>query len=127
MKYTILPDTSFLLQLEKVDVFTALEDAMQDPHEIVIIEPVLGELELLAKSGKKAEKMIAKVVIELIKRKGLKIKRGFSTDRHVDDLLTELSSGDVLVATQDKGLKQRIQTKGNQIITLRQRKYVVMD
>ena len=100
---------------------------MQDPHEIVIIEPVLGELELLAKSGKKAEKMIAKVVIELIKRKGLKIKRGFTTDRHVDDLLTELSSGDVLVATQDKGLKQRIQTKGNQIITLRQRKYVVMD
>lgn len=113
----IVLDTDFLLSsIEfKVDIFTELKRICNFPYQIAILDKTLEELE---------NKKNSKLALSLIKSKNLNIittKR----DKIVDDLLLEQKN--IIVATQDKELKEKLKKRKLPVITIRQKKYLIME
>jgi len=118
MKRVIL-DTNFLLAIGQfgIDVFSELERICDFPYKVCILDKTIDELNKVAKSGGK-EKSASKLALSIIKEKAEIIKTG---DGYVDDILVQLADEDNIIATQDKGLKDRIKAR---IITIKQKKYL---
>ncbi len=112
----IILDTDFLLTTIKfrVDIFSEFKRICDFPYTLYILDKTLEELK-----GKKEENLI----ISLIKNKVKKVKT--KKDKSVDDLLMELKENFIL-ATQDKELKKRAKKKNLKLITIRQKKYLIM-
>ena len=112
----IILDTDFLLATIKfkVSIFSEFKRICDFPYTLCILDKTLEELK-----GKKEENL----VIGLIKNKVKKIKT--KKDKSVDDLLMELKENFIL-ATQDKELKKRAKKKNLKLITIRQKKYLIM-
>lgn len=113
----IVLDTDFLLSsIEfKVDIFTELKRICNFPYQIAVLDKTLEELE-----NKKNSKL-ALNLIEKNKVKAITTKK----DKIVDDLLLEQNN--IIVATQDKALKEKLKKRRLPIITIRQKKYLVME
>ncbi len=111
----ILLDTSFLLTAirYKVDIFNKLKG-----HNLIVLDGIKKELENLIKR-KKRGKLEAKIVLELLKRKKIKIKK--AKKKIVDDAI--VAEKNMAVATQDKELKSRL--KERKIITIRQKRLLI--
>jgi uncharacterized protein len=114
MKKIVL-DTDFIIKcLEwKINVKEELRKICDFNFEVCILDRTLDELK-----GKKAEQLALEFIKEL---KIIKTKR----DKSVDELVMNLK--DVVVATQDKELKEKLKKGGFQVITIRQRKYLIQD
>lgn len=117
----ILLDTNFLIASIKfkIDIFLELKG-----NELFVTEPVLDELaEIATKKGR--DSSAAKISLELIERKDLKI---LQTDEKEADLsLLEYGNKGYAVATQDKKLREKLMKAGAKIIYIRQRKYVFLE
>ena len=111
MKRIVL-DTDFILEALKnrIDVKVELARIMDYNYEICVLDRTLDELK-----GKKGEKL-ARTFIE-----SLKIIET-SRDKSVDELLFGLN--DIIVATQDRGLKEKLKNRDIAIITIRQKKFL---
>lgn len=126
---TIYLDTNFLLipAQFKVDIYSELERIIDFPHKVTILDKSLDEIRKIIREQKGKNKDAAKLALQLIehkiKQKSLNITT-FSKDLNVDDILVELANKEVIVATQDKELKKRVEEKGGRIITLRDKKYL---
>lgn len=127
-KKRIFLDTNFLLvPLQfKVDIYSELARIMNEPYSLHVLQSTLDEIGIIIeRRGKNA--LIAKIAKTILeKQKGLNIE-GFSKDYNVDDALVMLADADTIIATQDKELKARIKKKGAKIITLRQKKYLILE
>jgi len=125
MKKKVILDTNFLLLPGQfmIDIFTQIEEIMQYPFELCIIDKTLKELKLVLETGNTRDKRAAKMALLLIKQKGLKTLHSFS-QKGVDDLIVAKAGPNVYVATQDKELKQRLKEKSIKIVTLKQKKYI---
>src|SRR3989344_8018120 len=106
MKRIVL-DTDFILEALKnrIDVKVELARIMDYNYEICVLDRTIDELK-----GKKGEKL-ARTFIE-----SLKIIET-SRDKSVDELLFGLN--DIIVATQDRGLKEKLKNRDIAIITIR--------
>ncbi len=130
-KTQIILDTNFLLIPgdKGVDIFSEIERIMSEPYELCVLDKTVEELNsLVEKSSKKKEGFNAKLGIILLKQKNLKTLKSFSgeyADRAIFDY-AEKNSEKVIVATQDKGLKDRLEKIPVRIIQLRQEKYLVL-
>lgn len=113
----IVLDTDFLLSsIEfKVDIFTELERICNFPYQLAILDKTMDELK---------DKKNSKLALSLIKSKNLNIITT-KKDKIVDDLLLEQNN--IIVATQDKALKEKLKKRKLPIITIRQKKYLVME
>ncbi|MEK6940353.1 MAG: hypothetical protein AABW49_00435 [Nanoarchaeota archaeon] len=112
----IILDTNILLQ-DKVDVLREIEKICDFRYELFILEKTLEELE---------NKKGSKFAFELVSRNSIKIIRT-NKKISVDELLLEMAEKEkFIVATQDKNLKQRLIKKGITIITIRQKKYMII-
>ena len=123
MRQVIL-DTNFLLipGQFKIDIFEELQCRLDFPFELCIVEETLFELDKIIEKDKNKHKIAAEIAKSLIKAKHLKILS--SEGKIVDDRLVKLSkNSDVVVATQDKELRKRL--NGPKIL-LRQKKYIQM-
>ena len=111
MKRIVL-DTDFILEALKnrIDVKVELARIMDYNYEICVLDRTLDELK-----GKKGEKL-ARTFIE-----SLKIIET-SRDKSVDELLFGLN--DIIVATQDRELKEKLKNRDIAIITIRQKKFL---
>ena len=111
MKRVVL-DTDFILEALKnrIDVKVELARIMDYNYEICVLDRTLDELK-----GKKGEKL-ARTFIE-----GLKIIVT-TRDNIVDELLFGLE--DIIVATQDRGLKEKLKNRDIAVITIRQKKFL---
>ena len=111
MKRVVL-DTDFILEALKnrIDVKVELARIMDYNYEICVLDRTLDELK-----GKKGEKL-ARTFIE-----GLKIIVT-TRDNIVDELLFGLE--DIIVATQDRGLKEKLKNRNIAVITIRQKKFL---
>ncbi|MFH1400240.1 MAG: PIN domain-containing protein [Nanoarchaeota archaeon] len=107
-----------------VDIFAELDRIMMHPFEVVVLQSSLDELAALAEEGKVVDRKAAKLALQLVQRKPLKIAQG-SSALYVDDQIVEMAGKDVLVATVDSALKARVRRKGASVITLKQKKYLV--
>jgi rRNA-processing protein FCF1 len=114
----ILLDTSFILTAlkYKIDIESELRKIMDEKFTVYYIDKTIKELE-----GKPLEKL-AKDILKKINAKKIITKE----DKNVDSLLITHSTANknILVATQDKRLKEKLKKRNVGLITIRQRKYL---
>lgn len=109
----ILLDTNFLVDMVRFRVdLNEIENILEEPYELSTLDLVIDEL-------KKIKSKDAKVALELIKLKGIKVLKSKKTD--VDDAIVALADKSTIVATNDIELRKRLKTK---TIYLRARKYL---
>jgi len=111
-KKTIVLDTNFLRECikNKIHIEEELDRICHYPYTIKITEATIRELEQQMPHPE------AKLALAITK----KYER-IEGEGGADDILAEISSQDVIIATQDKELKKRL--KGPKIV-LRQKKYL---
>jgi rRNA-processing protein FCF1 len=125
---TIILDTNFLLIPGnlRIDIFSEIYRIMEEPYQLSIIDMALDELNNIIDQQQGRHKMAAKLALQLIKRKKIKIiktKRLYmkmnSKTGIADDTILNISDDKIIVATQDKGLRQKLAEKGVKTILLR--------
>ncbi|NJL44292.1 MAG: hypothetical protein HC945_03200 [Nitrosarchaeum sp.] len=124
---TIILDTNFLLVPGQVslDIFEEIQRIMDEPYELAVLQGTLTELTTLSTTGKQIDQRAARLALQLIKHKALKIIPG-SEAGYVDDLLVEKAQQNVVVATMDAALRRRILAKGSAIIGVRQKTHLYL-
>lgn len=124
----IIIDTNFLLipaEL-KVDIFAEIKRVIPQNHDLYILDATINELEKIKAEQKRKTREYATIALSLIKQKHLKIIPTFN-NHNVDDKIVSIVDKNYIVATQDKGLKKRIKSKGVSVIILKQKKYLDLE
>ena len=133
-KVSIVLDTNFLLipGQFKVDIFRELERIMDAPYTLQVLDATVDELKELAgkKGAKGRDKDAAKLALKLVQAKTetQNINMVTSAEPYVDQAILTMAKEDkkLVVATQDQELKRLLKKAGTKIITLRQKKYLIM-
>ena len=115
---TVLLDTNFLLIPGKhhVDIFEEIQRILYEQYELAVVAGTQEEIMKLAEKQDK-DSRAASLALQLIKTKDIKTINAHKIFKEVDDFLIEVASkGNVIVATQDKELKKKLNCP---IITLR--------
>jgi rRNA-processing protein FCF1 len=118
----IIIDTNALMAIAemKIDIFSEIERVCDFRHDIFVLEGTITELEKIQKDQKMKFRRAAKLAVDILTKKKIKI---IQYPGSVDDVLTELSKKDCLVLTQDKELKTRL---AKPYLTIRQGKRIVV-
>lgn len=115
MKIIIL-DTDFIINAIKnhIDTEHSIKELFMDKVEISYIDKTIDELK------NKPLEVLAKKYLERFK------KITTNKDKSVDNLILELieTKRGIVVATQDKLLKEKLKKRKIQTITIRQQKYI---
>ncbi len=122
----IILDTNFLLAVFelKIDIFAEIDRVCDFPYKLYILDRTLDEVENLIKTPLLSKKLLAKAALQLIKAKNIPTLETKDL-RPVDDILVDLEG--YYVATVDMELKRRLRKKGRKILTIRQKKYVILE
>ncbi len=122
----IVLDTNFLLTVYelRLDIFEEIFRVIPSKYEIYVLSGTIKELEKLINSPLLSKKQAAKIALELIKIKNINILK-ISESQLVDDTLVDLNG--YIIATIDTELKRRLKQKGTRILTIRQKKYLVLE
>lgn len=123
----ILIDTNFLLipAQFKVDIFSEIERICSFNYKLFILDKTMEELKSIIENQKGKNKAAAKLALKLIaikKINTLKTEKNIHTDT---EIIITAKKG-FIVATQDQDLKRRLREKNISIITLRQKKYLIL-
>ncbi len=129
----ILLDTNFcMIPFQfKVDIFTEIKRIVDGNYVVCVLDKTIDELNELVKIGKGKNKINAKLALQLLNKKKVKIIKTKS-EKYVDDLIVDLVGDDWIVCTQDIGLRKRLKIKNNKekknvkIIIMRQKKYLII-
>ena len=122
----IILDTNFLLAVFelKIDIFAEIDKTYTTPYKLYILDRTLDEVENLIKTPLLSKKLRAKAVLKLIEAKH--IPTIITKDsRSVDDILVDMEG--YTIATADKELKERLKKKGRKIISIRQKKHIIVE
>jgi uncharacterized protein len=122
MLHRVVLDTNFVMIPGQfgVDIFEEL-GKLDFPYELCVVSGTLVELREIIEKVKNRDRIAARIGLELIERRGIKV---LESTGPVDDTLVSLSGEPgVLIATQDAGLRRRI--KGQKLV-LRQKRYICM-
>jgi len=147
----IILDTNFLLIPGnfKVDIFSEIEKIVNFKYELIILDKSLEELNNIILKPKKAvkgaDKGAVKVAFSLIENLRNNGKLNILPSKgHVDDDIVGLASREksieggkgtynnaykpeIMVATQDQGLKRRLREMGIRRIVLKKKKYLAIE
>jgi len=117
----VILDTNFLIDCIrfKIDIGSELIG-----NEMFVLESIVFEIEKITKRGTK-ESSLAKIALDYIKRKGLKVLK--SKEKNTDLSLLKYSKKGYAIATQDRILKNKLKKAGGKVIYIRQKKYVVFE
>ena len=127
MKRIIL-DTNFLLipSQFKVHIFEEIKRICHFKYKLVIIKETLDELKKIKKSGKQRHKMAASIALSLIQSHGIETV-SLGTGNYADDILVKYAKPKTdIIATQDLALKRKLKARRIPLITLRQKKYLIL-
>lgn len=123
----ILIDTNFLLipAQFKVDIFSEIERICIFNYKLFILDKTIEELEGIVRNQKGKNKAAAKLALKLI---AIKKITTLKTEKniHTDTEIINTAKKDFIVATQDQDLKRRLRDKNISMITLRQKKYLIL-
>lgn len=132
MKKIVYLDTNFLTIPFNfgVDIIEQTKDLIDFEVEFHIVHNTIYELENVASKAKGSEKKAAKMALSwvesLSKQKALKIDN-CPSNLLVDDILVDIATtSNVIIATQDKALCDRIKELGRQVIRLRQKSKLIL-
>ena len=123
-KARVIFDTNFLMLpgSKALDVFSGVEQVMDEPFRMCIMQHSLDELQQLLK-GKRKDSFNAKLGFILAKQKGLKALS--SSQRLADDAIVDVTDDRTYVATLDRDLQKRVKNKGGRIISVRQNQVIL--
>ncbi len=113
---TILLDTSFILTAleHRIDIIGEIHRLVDSNVKIMIIDKTLREF-----NGKEMEG----VALQYIKQNNIQ-SIATDEDKNVDSLLLSHATPEMMVATQDKGLKEKLKKRRIGVITIRQQRYL---
>ncbi len=117
----IILDTNFLIDCIRFKI--DLESELRG-NELFVLDSIIFEIEKITKRGTK-ESSLAKLALDYIKRKHLKILK--PKEKNTDLSLLNYSKKGYAMATQDKVLKNKIKKAGGKLIFIRQKRYVVFE
>lgn len=122
MKKIIL-DTNFLTipYQFNVDIFEEIDRIMEEDYELITLDKVVEELKRM-KRGKDA--IAARIGLELIKKKNIKVIK--TDEKKVDNAIVKLANKGMIVATNDKVLREKIKNKNVKVLYLRSKKHLEM-
>ncbi|MBW2992972.1 nucleotide-binding protein [Candidatus Woesearchaeota archaeon] len=122
----IILDTNILMipGQFKIDVFSEIRRVCDFSYHVYIVDKSVDELKKLA-SGKSRHAKAAKLGLSLMRAKGVGVIQT-NEQGHTDDLIVSIVQKGDIVATQDMHLKRRVRGKGADIITMRQKKRLVL-
>lgn len=102
----IIFDTNFLIDCFKfkVEFLKEIEEKIEKPFQLFILEPNLKELEKIAKTKKKEAKY-AKLALEFVKNN---CKLIATEEKSADQAILSISDKDTFVATNDKKLRKSL-------------------
>jgi rRNA-processing protein FCF1 len=125
MKKVIL-DTNFLMSILqlKIDIFEGIFNCLMENVEYYIIDKTKNELEKLIKTSKLSDSQAAKFGLKVLESKPIKVIKT-TENKCVDDLILDQTG--YVVATVDKELKQKLKNKKIRILTIKQKKYIVLE
>jgi len=122
--YKIVPDTNFLIYVfkHKINFDYEIERALNAKFEIVILSPIKEELEKLLKNGDLKGKEKLAVNLALAKIKNYKL---INCSGYADDAILNYAkeNSNVIVATNDKELKEKLIENNIPVMVVRQKKY----
>lgn len=131
-KKIVLLDTNFLLipAQFRVDVFAELKRLCDFNYEVAVLAATVAELNGIV-NGKEAsakDRAAAKLGLQLIKAKGVSVikpdRKVFkSTDKAILDFAAK-DRDSVVVATQDRLLREKLKSAGVAVIVLREKQYL---
>ena len=116
----VVLDTNFLLVPYQfgIDVFVEIERVLQVPHEFIIPSGVIGEVERLGK-GKGKEGAAARFAAKLLGKNKCTV---VPSEGNVDNWIFEYAlKEEVVVATNDRLLRNRLKKRRVKVISLRSR------
>lgn len=122
----IIADTNFLLipAQFKIDVFSEISRICDFTYKIYVVDKTIDEIEGIA-AGKGKDAMAARLGLQLLKAKDVGIIKT-KKDKNADDLIVDIAKKGDIVATQDIELKRRVKKKGAGIITMRQKRHLIL-
>lgn len=125
--HKIIIDTNFAMipAMFKVDIFSEIERICSFEHKVFVLDKTLEELNKIIKEQKGKHKKDANLALQLLKAKAISVIG--TGEGYADDLIISLIAKDDYVATQDKELKKRVKAKGAGVITMRQKKFLIID
>ena len=126
MVLKVLLDTNFLLlpHQHKVDVFDEVERIVPESYDLVTLTPVLRELAHLASQGGE-DAVAAKIGLELLGRRNVRV---IDAEGSADDAIVKFAlenKGNILVCTNDAGLKRRLNAAFVPLIVMRSKSHLV--
>lgn len=126
----IILDTNFLMVpfQFRVDIFSEMNRICNFNYELCVIDKTVQELKILTELKGRDGRM-AKAALDLLRHKNLK-RISENMNGTVDDIIVETvkhSNERFIVATQDSLLKKILRKLNVQIITLRQKKYLILE
>ena len=113
---TVILDTDFIINSvkNKIQIEASIKQLLPFRVEISILDQTLEELK-----NKPLENLAKK---SISKFKIIKTTK----DKKVDDLILNLPKTGLIVATQDKKLKEKLKKGKIPVITIRQQKYLIL-
>ncbi|MFH2020325.1 MAG: PIN domain-containing protein [archaeon] len=130
---TIVLDTNFLLlpAARKIDIFAEIERIFIHNYKICIYRETIDELNKIIKEQRGKHKDAAKIGLQLITIKNVSILDSKQKDLYmptnskepiVDDVILGEADSGIIVATQDKALRDALKKKGVGIIFAKNKK-----
>ena len=95
-------------------------------YKLFVLDKTIEELNNIIENQKGKNKDAAKLALKLIAIKKINILKT-TKNVHTDTLILEIAQKGYIVVTQDKILKRALKLKNIQIMTLRQKKYLIMN
>jgi len=113
---SIILDTNFLVYvLEfKIDLFAELDRVIPSGYKAKILDKTINELEKLS-----VKNVYAKIALGLLDK--FEVIKTSGDD--VDDMLVEMQGNNVIIGTQDRELKNRLECSK---LIIRQKKYLAL-
>ncbi len=125
----ILLDTNVLMALGslKLDIFSEIERICDFRHSIVTLDSNVRELELIRERQPGKHGRHAKLALDILRHKKVRVVKSgkMPADNGIIEL-GEMEPKGLVVATQDAALKKELKARGIPVISIRQKKYLVM-
>lgn len=124
----ILLDTNILLAPYqfKVDIFSEIERICNFNYRLYVLDKTIDELKDVIGKQRGKHKEAAKIALQLLDLKKVKIIKTNSGKKTDDIILDYAKKEGCLVATQDKDLKRRLINHGIEVIVVRQKKFLTI-
>ncbi|MEM5879169.1 MAG: PIN domain-containing protein [Candidatus Aenigmatarchaeota archaeon] len=114
-------DTNFLIDLIRFKIgLEEIQVFLQEPIDFFILSSTLKELQTIARNKGKSGNL-AKVALEIVKSKGIKI---LETEQSPDKAFLSLADKNTIIATNDSELRKKLKKLGIKTIYLRAKKYL---